>query len=354
MNRLNRLQESFPDEIDALMVGSTPNYTYLSGFTGSSAHLVITRQKGFLITDFRYYEQAQEQAPHFELVRLEQESLENKIGKLLEKEGIECLGVEADHLVVSEFQRLEQGLPGVRLYPVKKLVEGLRAIKDEEEMEKLREASRLADAAIDHICRWLKPGVTEKEIALEIEIFLRRQGADSLAFPPVVVSGPRGSLPHGIPTDKPVQRGELLTIDLGACLNGYCSDMTRTVAIGPASQEQKQIYSIVLRAQQQALQGIKPGMSGAEADALARNFIQEAGFGGNFGHGLGHGVGMDVHEGPVLSPCSQDSLQPGMVFSVEPGIYLPDRMGVRIEDLVIMKDNGLENLNHSPKQLVEL
>src|SRR5690625_216042 len=245
-------------------------------------------------------------------------------------------------------------LPAVTWVATLDWVEQIRGIRDDNELQTMQQAIDLTDEAFRHIVSFLTPGRTEKEIALELEMFMRRQGAEALSFPPIVASGPNGALPHAVPTDRPLEKGDLVTLDFGCIVDGYCSDLTRTVAIGEASEQAKTLYDIVLRAQLAGIQAVEPGRTGKEVDKTARAVIEDAGYGQHFGHGLGHGIGLNVHEQyPRLSPMQGDVvLQAGMVCSVEPGIYIPDWGGIRIEDLVVVRSVGCDVLSKADKQLL--
>lgn len=350
--RLARLRESLANEgLDALIVTKGPNLFYLSGFTGGEGLLVISREEALLLTDFRYIEQAEAEAPDFKVVRVAekpQEILAGEINRL----GAAKVGFEADDVSYRTYTTWKDILPLVVLIPTTGIVERLRFIKDPEEVAKIREAARIADEALKAVLPLLKPGVRESEIALELEIAMKRRGAEGLAFPTIVASGPRGSLPHGTASERMIAEGDLVTIDYGAVYQRYCSDATRTFAVGRPNEQQKEIHSIVLAAQEKALAAIRPGMTGVEADETARRLIADKGHAEHFGHGLGHGVGLEVHEGPRLGKTGTDALACGMVVTVEPGIYIPGWGGVRIEDLVLVTETGIENLTSVSKDMI--
>jgi Xaa-Pro aminopeptidase len=353
--RLLRLRNRFDEVgIDALLVFTPENRRYLSGFTGSSGYLVITREEAVLFTDFRYMEQAGKQAPDFRIVKHGSKPFDD-IVTFVHKLGVQSLGFEQDHVTYATYKRVLDLLEHVQFVPTSGLVEHLRRFKDPSEIEIIREAAKIADATFSHILHFLRPGVTEREIALEMEIFMRKNGATGSSFDTIVASGVRSSLPHGVASDKVLEKGDFVTLDFGAYYKGYCSDLTRTVSLGrPRDERLKEIYEIVLESQKHALAHIKPGMSGKEADALSRDLIEAKGYGDHFGHSLGHGIGLAVHEEPRLSKLSEDQLEPGMVVTVEPGIYIPNVGGVRIEDDVVITENGIELLTHSPKELLIL
>ncbi len=350
-NRTEQLRALFAGaEIDCLVVMRPENRVYLSGFTGSSGWLAITAEAAYLLTDFRYTEQAGAEAPDFTIVR-HGRLIADTLREILARAKVTRVGFEADYTTFQTATGLREKLDFAELIPTTGLVERLRLIKDAAEVRRLRQAVRIGDAAFAHILGVLRPGLTETEVALELEFFMRRQGASGNSFDPIVASGPRASLPHAQPTGRVLGAGEGVKMDFGCVYEGYCSDLTRTVFLGSVSDKQKEIYDIVLQAQLAALAAIKPGVTGAEVDAVARNLIAESGYGDNFGHGLGHGVGLYIHEDPRLSPGYEGRLEPGMVVTVEPGIYLPGWGGVRIEDMVLVNENGCENLTEAPKAL---
>jgi len=302
--------------------------------------------------DSRYLEQAEEQSPHLEKVKFQGEFGET-VAQITDQQGWTRLGIEEEHLSYARFRDLHEKFEG-ELSPRKKLVERLRAVKEPEEMECLRKSASLLDQAFQHLLSWLKPGVSEKEISLELEYYLRKQGAQGPTFRYIVASGERGAMPHGVASSKKLQSGEVVTIDFGVYYRGYASDMTRNFSLGEPDARLREVYHLVHRAQQAALEGIKAGITCREADALARRVIEEAGYGEYFGHGLGHGVGLEPHELPTLSFRSEEQLEPGAVATVEPGIYIPSLGGVRIEDMVLIKEDGVELITHSPKDLIIL
>lgn len=341
------------EQLDALLVQSAVNRRYLSGFTGSAGALVISRKAAWILVDFRYVEQAAQQAPNFNQVQFS--NLNSSLATLLSENDLRRVGFEAGHLTVKGYAQLKDDVPDVEWVATEQWIEQARGCKDESELQSMQRAIDLADDAWEYIQTLLEPGRTEREIALELEFFMRRNGAERLAFDPIVASGPNGSLPHAVPTDRALQSGDLVTLDFGCVLDGYCSDMTRTIAIGKAEPKVKELYELVLAAQMAGLAAVGPGKTGREVDAVARQVIADAGYGEYFGHGLGHGIGLEVHEEfPRLSPRGEVVLQPGMVCSVEPGVYLPGWGGIRIEDLVVVTENGCRVLTRSDKQYREL
>lgn len=351
-SRLKNLRSAMQEAgLEALLVQVPENRYYLSGFTGSAGALLVTAGECFFFTDFRYIEQATRQCPHCTVVRVKERLVDQLADHLAAWPGGN-IGFEAHQVTYQQYEQLQQKIPRVSWRPVTDLVENLRQYKDDEEIRCIREAVALADAAFVAILPAIRPGVSERELAWQVEAFMRQQGASMIAFPFIFASGPRGALPHGAASERVLQEGDLLTMDFGAVVNHYCSDMTRTVAVGSFSQRQQEIYQLVLVAQQAAVAAIRPGVKAADVDAAARQVITEAGYGDYFGHGTGHGVGLAVHEAPRLSWSSEQVLQAGMVVTVEPGIYLPDWGGVRIEDMVLVTESGHEVLTASPRQLL--
>ncbi|MFB4164588.1 M24 family metallopeptidase [Alteribacillus sp. JSM 102045] len=349
--RLEKLRQTLKNNsIDAVFIKSPANRRYLSGFTGTAGALFISQTKACLITDFRYIQQAQKQCREFEIIE-QTASIFASLGKLVKETNAHLLGFEKEYLTYADYELLEKNTEA-ELRAVEGLVEEIRLFKDEEELSLLKEAASIADKAFDHITKFIKPGLKEIEVSNELEFFMRKQGAVSSSFDIIVASGWRSALPHGVASNKAIESGELVTLDFGAYYKGYCSDITRTVAVGEPSGELKKIYQTVYEAQLKAVAEIKPGMSGVEADAIAREYIKKQGYGNYFGHGLGHGLGMEVHEGPRLSPKGNRKLEPGMVVTVEPGVYVPETGGTRIEDDIVITKQGNEKLTHSPKEIM--
>jgi Xaa-Pro aminopeptidase len=339
------------DGLDAVYVASLPNVRYLCGFTGSNGALVIGRSGARFLTDGRYRAQAAEQVagPEVEIYGLPEE-LDRAIGRAVSDFGAVAMGFEAGHLTVAALDRL-RAAHGFELVPTDGLVEGLRMVKEPEELEHIREAARLADEGLAHVAGLVAEGVTERELALELEFFMRRSGADDVSFDPIVAAAERSALPHARPTGRPVEKGRYLLFDLGCIVEGYCSDMTRTFVVGDVDDRHREVYDLVARAQQAGLDAVAPGRPTAEVDRAARDVIAAAGMADAFGHGLGHGVGVEIHEGPTLRATSRDVLEVGQVITIEPGVYLPGWGGVRIEDLVVVRTGGAEVLSRSSKEL---
>jgi len=354
--RIEQLRAAFPGAgIDGLLVTGATNRRYMTGFTGSAGMALITADEALFLTDFRYVEQAGAQAPDYTLVRYDDpyKTLHERLNRYAGKR----IGFESHHVTVDQLESLRKtadaNAAAVEWVPVKGLVEELRGRKSDEELALMQTAIDIADRAFTYILEHLRPGVTEKEIAWKLEVFMREQGAEALSFPSIVASGANGALPHARPSDKPLAAGEFVTLDFGCVWKGYCSGMTRTVFIGRPTDEDKALYELVLRAQEAGVAAVKPGVVAKEVDAVARNVIAEAGYGDYFGHGLGHGIGLDVHEEiPRLSTRGTVVLAPRMVASVEPGVYLPGKGGGRIEDLVVVTEDGCRVLTNSTKELL--
>jgi Xaa-Pro aminopeptidase len=347
--RVSRLRQGLPEQgIDAILVSQPENRRYLSGFTGSAGYLLITAERAVLATDFRYYEQMAQEAPAFELAKIGTK-FGDLLPELLADLGVRRLGFESQHVTVDQLEEWSQAAPQVEWVPRKEVVETLRAVKDPDELAALRRSTAVTDAALAHLLEVLKPGMTEREAAWEIESYMRTHGASKVAFDLIVAAGPNGALPHARAGDRAIEPGVPVVIDIGCVVDGYCSDLTRTLCLGQPGARYLEIWEIVRRAQEVAEAGIRAGISGVEADALARTVIADAGYGDAFGHGLGHGVGLAVHEAPRAGRLSEDTLQAGMLLTVEPGIYLPGEFGVRIEDLVVVQESDVEVLTGSPK-----
>lgn len=337
--------------LDAVVILSPYNCRYLSGFTGTSGSLLITQDDSQLITDFRYIQQANDQAKDFEVINQEGPMLA-KINELIEQGKYKKVGVEADLITYNNYQSLNT--ENVELSSIEGVIETIRMIKDEFEIKQIQKAADIVDETYEHILKWIKPGMTENEVNNEMEMFMRSKGATCSSFDTIVASGHRGALPHGVASNKVIEHGDMITLDYGALYEGYVSDVTRTFAIGEPKKEMKKIYNIVLEAQLAALEQIKPGMTGKEADSIARDIIKGYGYGDAFGHSLGHGIGLEVHEGPGLSQKSDIVLEENMCITLEPGIYIDGLGGVRIEDDVLVTKNGLQRFTKTSKDLIIL
>ena len=353
MEKINKLRKSFKEKgIDGILITSDKNRRYLTNFTGTAGVVLISETNASFITDFRYVEQANKQIQGFDILQ-HQGPIVEEVAKQVAAMGIKNLGFEQETLTFAAYKGYEQEI-SAEMVPVSGVVENLRLIKNDSEIKILKEATKIADAAFKHILTFIRPGIAEIEVSNELEFFMRKNGAVSSSFDMIVASGYRSALPHGVASDKIIEKGEFVTLDFGAYYKGYCSDITRTIAIGNPSDELKKIYEIVLKAQLRGMAGIKPGITGREADALTRDFIREHGYGQYFGHSTGHGLGMEVHEGPSLSMKSDTILEPGMVVTVEPGIYIAGLGGVRIEDDTVITKDGNETLSFSTKELIIL
>lgn len=355
-SRQAKLRELLSEgDYGAFLIFDPLNIYYATGFTGALSEerfsLILTPDGAILPTDFRYLELAKEEA-EAEVYEIKQRAYD-ELAALL-PEGTSRVAFEAGAISYTGYGKLEEALKDIELIPAGRLVEELRLRKDEVEVEMIRRAAAIADAAFEHALGVIEPGVSEREVALEIECFMRRRGADKAAFEIIVASGRHSAIPHASPTDKPLVVGNFITIDLGARVEGYCSDMTRTVVLGEPDDEQREIHRTILAAQARALARVEPGVHCTDVDAAAREFIDSGNFAGKFAHGCGHGVGLDVHEAPTLAKRSEETLEPGMVVTVEPGIYIEGKLGARIEDLVLVTENGYELLSHATRELIEL
>ena len=338
---------------DAMMVSDLANIRYLSGYTNDTGVLLITETEQYLLTDFRFLFQAQQEASAANVMDIAGSSYAKCVAELCKKQNVKKLAFEEEVLTYLQFREYKDAV-SAELLPVGDILSELRQIKTPEEIEKLRMAEHIGDLAFTEILPYLKPGITELEIAAKLTYFMQMHGASGNSFPPIVASGVNSSMPHAMPSSRKIQQGDFVTMDFGCVYQGYCSDMTRTVVIGKASEKQKEIYSLVLKAQEAVLKRIRPGMTGKETDAIARDMIREGGYGDCFGHGLGHSVGLKIHEDPNCNMRDTRVLRAGMLMTVEPGIYVKDFGGVRIEDMVVITEDGCENLAHSEKKLLEL
>lgn len=347
LDRTQKLLDSVNDD-EAVLISSYPNIFYYSGFTSADAYLLITHGRKYIITDSRYFIQAREQAADFELYDIAG-GFENIFAKVGEK----YIGYEENHLTVKQYRNLrKKASPQHELEEMQKNIDFPRRIKDAGEIKLIEAAEHIGDMAFSHILDFIRPSVTEREVALELEFFMKKQGASALSFTTIAASGARSAMPHGTATDKVIERGDFLTLDFGCVYEGYCSDMTRTVVIGEASERQKEIYDVVLKAQTEAINAIKPGLTCSYIDGIARKIISDAGYGKNFGHGLGHSVGVEIHEMPSLSPKCGDVIKEGHILTVEPGIYIDGFGGVRTEDLIAVENGAARNLTKSNKELI--
>ena len=352
MMRLAKLRQILADnDLDAIVISQPENRRYLSGFTGTRGVLFISPERAVLATTFVYLEQAGKQAPAFELIRFQREFAE-VWPDLVAEVGASRVAFESAHLAVAEHGKLAVGAKGVEWVPKEGFVEGLRAIKDSDELDIIRKTVALADAAFAHIVEFIQPGMTEREVAWELEVYMRTHGAEKEAFDLIVGAGPNGAMPHHEVSERAIGEGEPIVMDLGARVAGYHSDLTRTICLGQPDERFIEIHDLVLRAQLAAEASIRGGIVAGDADNAARQVIAEAGYGEQYGHGLGHGLGLAVHEEPFIRQGAEEVLRPGMVLTVEPGIYVPDWGGVRIEDMVLVQEDGIEVLSRASKEPV--
>jgi Xaa-Pro aminopeptidase len=352
--RLRRLRASMAaKKLDAALVTDLKNIRYLTGFTGSSAYAVVSADKAFFLTDPRYTAQSGEEVKGFR-IRIFKKALET-VAQTVGEMKAGSLGFESGSVSFDNYSRLAKALRGkARLKPSPGLISALRRVKDSFEIEKIRDAAKLLDRGFAHAMKVAVPGAVERQAAFSIETFFRKRGAESLAFDTIIASGERGALPHGKASEKRIKKGELVVVDMGALLNGYNSDETRTFVTGRPTPKQKEVYGVVRDAQAAAIERVRPGVKAAVVDLAARGVIGKAGYGKYFGHGTGHGVGLDIHESPGLGPTSDDVLEEGMVITVEPGIYIPGWGGVRIEDMALVTKNGAELLTSTTRDFVIL
>jgi Xaa-Pro aminopeptidase len=356
MKRVERLREKMAAEsLPAMLIQNPLNVGYLSGFTGSTAHLLVSPCRAIFITDSRYAIQAAKEAPGWEMVvTTSSAGYTDTLVEQIRALEVSPIGLEAEYVTLAGRDALAAKLEGVELKGVEALVSNLRRVKDAEELAILREACGIADRAFNYILTQVRPGVTERELALDLNLWMMRHGAEKEGFETIVVSGERSALPHGKPSDKPIQAGDFVTFDFGARVRGYTSDLTRTVVVGEATARQREVYDVVLRANQAGIAALAPGVAGKTVDSAARDLIGAAGLGQYFGHGLGHGLGRHVHDHQCLGQTIEITLEPGMVTTIEPGVYIEGWGGVRIEDDVLITESGPEALTHAPKALIEL
>ena len=347
-NKLNDLLKQF----DAILITSPYNLRYFSGFRGGEGVAIIGKSFRTLFVDSRYTVAAKGEAPYFEVTEFSAGKLIASIKEKLEQNNIRSIGFENSVMTVMEFERYRDGLGNIELTGIDNKLNLLRMIKTDKEIDCLRQAEKIGDLAFEKVLPKIKAGVAECEIAAELEYQMRLLGTDGASFETIVVSGEKSSMPHGMPDGTKLKRGNFVTMDFGCIYNGYCSDMTRTVVIEKATDEQIKIYQTVLKAQLAGLEAIREGVAGKDADKVARGIISDAGYGKFFGHSLGHGVGLQIHELPNLSPMSDIILKENMVVTCEPGIYIEGLGGVRIEDMVVVQKSGIDNLTTSPKDLI--
>lgn len=350
--RIENLREKIENN-QAVLITSDVNRLYFSGFKSSAGAVVITKKNAYLLVDFRYFENAKKSVKNLKVIMYT--SYYNTLKEIFESENIKEIYCETDFITVEGLKTLKKQLPDYRVLEENEIcryIKNMRSVKSEFELESIKKAQAITDKTFSHILDFISTERTEKEIALEMEFFMRKNGSEGIAFDTIVVSGKNSSLPHGVPTDKKIDKGDFITMDFGAVVNGYCSDMTRTVAVGFVSVKQREVYETVLKAQTEALKAIKPSAECKEIDKIARDIIDNAGFENCFGHGLGHSVGLEIHESPCFNTRDNTKLQNGMILTVEPGIYIENEFGVRIEDMVNITEDGYENLTASTKELI--
>lgn len=352
---IEKLKSALNGKDFAAIIYSEENRRYFTEFPSSDGYLIVTNEKAVFFTDSRYIEAAQKQCVGCDEVRLFKR-LSESVKPFIEEMKIKKLAVEASRLTLSALSNFEKalGTEFVTDSSLDDIIEGIRIKKSEDEVELIVKAQRIAEKAFEHICNFIKVGMTEKEIGLEIDYFMLKNGADALSFETIAVCGKKTSMPHGVPDENKVKAGDFITMDYGAVCGGYHSDMTRTVAVGYATDEMKRVYNTVLSAQQAAFESMRSGVPCAEADKAGRDVIEKAGYGEYFGHSLGHGVGVEIHEKPFVAPKSEYIFEEGNVITDEPGIYIPEKFGVRIEDMVYITKDGFRNLTKAPKELIIL
>ncbi|MCX7771882.1 MAG: aminopeptidase P family protein [Clostridia bacterium] len=355
-NRLEKVRNIIKNKnVDAVLVTGRPNTLYLSGFTGTTSFLLISSERAFLVTDFRYTIQAKQQV--FEGIEVieHEDTFHATLNELMTDHKLQRIGFEGNTLTFSEYEKFKEKLSFANFFlNIGSAIDSIRMIKDQDEIERISEAVLLGDKVFDHILGFIKPGLTEMQVAAEMEYAMKKFGAKGPSFETIVAAGERSAMCHGTASDNVIKKGDAIVLDFGVIYRNYCSDMTRTIFIGEPSSELKKIYEIVLKAQMTALESLYSGMKAFDADKIARDIITEAGYGKAFGHSLGHGVGIEIHEDPRLSTKSEDTLVNGMVFTVEPGIYVEGLGGVRIEDMVVLVDGKPRNFTTSTKNMVIL
>jgi len=353
MERVENVQKQLTEHgLDALLVTNMYNVRYLANFTGTTGLVVITKDNAYFVTDFRYTEQAADQAKGFDIVKNEG-PIYDEVATIVENNGIKKLGFEEEDITFATYETIND-LINADLKPVSDMVETLREVKSDAEIDIIQQAVDIAEKGYDYILGFIKPGMTEIEVANELDFYMRKHGAAGVSFDTIVASGVRSAMPHGVASNKEIEEGDMITIDFGCYYKGYVSDMTRTFAIGDPGDELKKIYNIVFEANKRVTAAVKAGMTGVEVDAVARDYITEQGYGEAFGHTTGHGIGLEIHEGPALSYRNEKELVENNVITNEPGIYIPGLGGVRIEDDLVVKTEGVINLNSSAKELVIL
>ena len=355
MTKFEKLFSQLPESIDCVLITSDINRRYFTGMKSSDGTVIAFRDKAYLVIDFRYIEKARSTVTSAEVI--EQKKLYSQLNELMHKHNASNVAIESQTLTVSRLHILRAQFKDIEVIDTDVLsnaVNALRMVKDESELECIRKAQEIAETAFESILSFIHVGVTEREIALELNRLMFEYGAEDLSFETIALAGANTSMPHGVPSDKKVENGEFVLMDFGAVYNGYHSDMTRTVCVGEPTEEMRKVYDIVLSAQLAGIEAAKAGILGSDLDKVSRDIIEKAGYGSCFGHSLGHGVGMEIHEKPNASPNYKLPLNEGAVVTVEPGIYIAGKFGVRIEDFVILTENGCKNLTKSAKNLITL
>ncbi len=353
MNRIENLRALLDEQnLDGFFMTHLPNIRYFTGFSGSSAYVLFTKDKNYFITDFRYKDQSSAEVKGYEIVI--NYNFSDELAKLISDEGLKNIGVEASRMSLASLKNLEEKNPVVKFHAVNERIEKMTMAKTPEEIASLKKAVEISDKTFSKMLEFIKPGMKELDVAAEITYTHMKFGAQKNSFDPIVASGKRGALPHGLASDKKIEKGDMVTLDFGCIYNGFCSDVTRTVAVGEPSDEMKKIYQIVLDSQLLAIKNAKSDSSSKALDAVARDYITSKGYGDNFGHGLGHGLGIEVHEAPAVSMRNDSQLVSNSIITIEPGIYVENLGGVRIEDDVLIVNGSCEVLNKSPKELIIL
>lgn len=355
MSKFEKLMQVLPEGIDAAIITDDINRRYFTGMKSSAGTVLVFRDKAYLIIDFRYIEKATKTVKDAEVVL--QGRLYDQINELLEKHGAKTLAIESATMTVASLNLLKARITAAEVVASDELsnaITQLRIVKTQDEIDKIIKAQRIAEAAFEDVLNFIRPGVTEREIGLRLDYYMLSHGAEALSFDTIALTGANTSLPHGVPGETVVENGMFVLMDYGATYDGYHSDMTRTVCVGKPTEKMELVYNTVLKAQLDALSAIKAGVIGKDIDKIARDVITDAGYGDKFGHSLGHGVGVEIHEAPNAAPSSEHIFKENMIVTVEPGIYLPDEFGVRIEDFVVIKENGCENMTLAKKSLISL
>lgn len=355
MSKFEKLMQVLPEGIDAAIITDDINRRYFTGMKSSAGTVLVFRDKAYLVIDFRYIEKATKTVKDAEVIL--QGRLYDQINELLEKHGAKTLAIESATMTVASLNLLKARITAAEVVASDELsnaITQLRIVKTQDEIDKIIKAQRIAEAAFEDVLNFIRPGVTEREIGLRLDYYMLSHGAEALSFDTIALTGANTSLPHGVPGETVVENGMFVLMDYGAMYDGYHSDMTRTVCVGKPTEKMELVYNTVLKAQLDALDAIKVGVIGKDIDKIARDVITNAGYGDKFGHSLGHGVGVEIHEAPNAAPSSEHIFKENMIVTVEPGIYLPDEFGVRIEDFVVIKENGCENMTLAKKSLISL